>query len=59
MPSTMRCTTTRDLTQAGEFEEGIKEKLRVNLEPVVGQQLALSCYVYRVFGHGVLRPAIW
>lgn len=30
------------LHQAGEFEEGIKEKLRVNLEPVVGQQLALG-----------------
>lgn len=30
------------LHQAGEFEEGIKEKLRVNLEPVVGQQPALG-----------------
>ncbi|PZR03132.1 hypothetical protein, partial [Corynebacterium kroppenstedtii] len=29
------------LRQAGNFEEGIKEKLRVNLEPVVGKNLAL------------------
>ncbi|MCX2164202.1 hypothetical protein [Corynebacterium auriscanis] len=30
------------LREAGSFEEGIKEKLRVNLEPVVGKQLALG-----------------
>lgn len=30
------------LREAGDFEEGIKEKLRVNLEPVVGQKLALG-----------------
>lgn len=30
------------LREAGDFEEGIKEKLRVNLEPVVGDRLALG-----------------
>ncbi|WP_426716943.1 hypothetical protein ACEN19_04815 [Corynebacterium auriscanis] len=30
------------LREAGNFEEGIKEKLRVNLEPLVGKQLALG-----------------
>lgn len=30
------------LGEAGNFEEGIKEKLTVNLEPVVGRNLALG-----------------
>lgn len=30
------------LSEAGDFEEGIKEKLRVNLEPIVGRTLALG-----------------
>lgn len=30
------------LREVGDFENGIKEKLRVNLEPIVGQKLALG-----------------
>lgn len=37
------------LREAGDFEEGIKEKLRVNLEPVVGQKLALSIAEVLIF----------